>query len=82
MVGTVIASIGYGILLAVVAFIMIDFYGLKNYGVNYGILYTAWGVGGFIGPILMALSMDNLGHYSQAYLIYAGLVIFTTFLSF
>ena len=25
-----------------------DFWGLKNFGVNYGILFTAWGVGGFV----------------------------------
>jgi MFS family permease len=24
-----------------------DYWGLKNYGLNYGILFTAWGVGGF-----------------------------------
>jgi len=25
-----------------------DFWGLKNYGMNYGILFTAWGVGGLV----------------------------------
>ena len=25
-----------------------DFYGLKNFGVNYGLVFTAWGVGGFM----------------------------------
>jgi len=24
-----------------------DLWGLKSFGVNYGILFTAWGVGGF-----------------------------------
>ena len=27
-----------------------DFFGLKNFGVNYGQLFSAWGVGGFIFP--------------------------------
>ena len=25
-----------------------DYWGLKNYGLNYGVLFTAWGVGGFV----------------------------------
>ncbi len=25
-----------------------DYWGLKNYGLNYGALFTAWGVGGFV----------------------------------
>lgn len=25
-----------------------DFWGFKNYGLNYGVLFTAWGVGGFV----------------------------------
>ncbi|MCP4020268.1 MAG: OFA family MFS transporter [Desulfobacteraceae bacterium] len=27
-----------------------DFFGLKNFGVNYGLIFSAWGVGGFIFP--------------------------------
>lgn len=25
-----------------------DYWGFKNYGLNYGVLFTAWGVGGFV----------------------------------
>jgi hypothetical protein len=25
-----------------------DFWGTKNYGMNYGVLFTAWGVGAFV----------------------------------
>ena len=25
-----------------------DYYGLKNFGVNYGLVFTAWGIGGFM----------------------------------
>jgi OFA family oxalate/formate antiporter-like MFS transporter len=25
-----------------------DFYGLKNFGVNYGLVFTAWGIGGYL----------------------------------
>lgn len=61
---------------------MADLYGLKNFGANYGVLYTAWGIGGFIGPILAAISMDWYGSYSIAYLICAVLVSIATVLTF
>lgn len=51
IIGAGLAGIGYGTLLAVFPSVMADLYGLKNFGTNYGILYTAWGVGGFIGPV-------------------------------
>jgi OFA family oxalate/formate antiporter-like MFS transporter len=38
----------YGSNLSLFPSITKDFYGLKNFGLNYGIVFTAWGVGGFI----------------------------------
>jgi nitrate/nitrite transporter NarK len=38
----------YGSNLALFPSITKDFYGLKNFGLNYGIVFTAWGVGGFV----------------------------------
>ncbi len=82
MVGAALAGIGYGTLLAVFPSIMADLYGLKNFGANYGVLYTAWGIGGFIGPILAAISVDWYGNYSIAYWICALLVSIATVLTF
>jgi MFS transporter, OFA family, oxalate/formate antiporter len=82
MVGAALAGVGYGTLLAVFPSIMADLYGLKNFGANYGVLYTAWGIGGFIGPILAAISVDWYGSYSIAYLICAVLVSIATVLTF
>ena len=38
----------YGANLALFPSITKDYYGLKNFGVNYGLVFTAWGVGGFM----------------------------------
>jgi nitrate/nitrite transporter NarK len=38
----------YGSNLSLFPSITKDFYGLKNFGVNYGLVFTAWGVGGFM----------------------------------
>jgi OFA family oxalate/formate antiporter-like MFS transporter len=40
----------YGTQLSVNASTASDFWGTKNAGVNYGLLFTAWGVAGIIGP--------------------------------
>lgn len=38
----------YGANLALFPAVTKDFWGLKNFGANYGLLFTAWGVGGFV----------------------------------
>ncbi len=35
-----------------------DYFGTSNSGVNYGLVFTAYGVGGIIGPQLMAMMLD------------------------
>ncbi|MFW7526051.1 OFA family MFS transporter [Vibrio ostreicida] len=67
VVGTAIAAVGYGTLLAVFPTLTAEFYGLKNYGTNYGVLYTAWGLGGAIGAAVVGYSMTSGGHYGIAY---------------
>jgi len=34
-----------------------DYFGLKNFGVNYGLVFTAWGVGGLVLPIVSGRCM-------------------------
>lgn len=82
IIGAGLAGIGYGTLLAVFPSVMADLYGLKNFGTNYGILYTAWGVGGFIGPVLAGWSVDTFGRYDLAYSLCAALVFVAAILLF
>ncbi|MGR6859837.1 L-lactate MFS transporter [Aliivibrio salmonicida] len=74
IVGTAIAAIGYGTLLAVFPSLTAEFYGLKNYGTNYGVLYTSWGIGGAIGAAVVGYSMTQGGDYALAYTISAVMV--------
>ena len=48
---------GFGGFLAVFPTVAADFYGTKNLGMNYGVLYLAYGVAAFVGPALNS-SMD------------------------
>jgi OFA family oxalate/formate antiporter-like MFS transporter len=44
-----------------------DFYGLKNFGVNYGLVFTSWGVGGFMLAFLAGKMYDIHKSFSYAY---------------
>jgi OFA family oxalate/formate antiporter-like MFS transporter len=45
-----------------------DYYGTKNIGVNYGFVFTAYGVAGIIGPILGGKVFDMTGSYLWAFI--------------
>ena len=44
-----------------------DFWGLKNFGVNYGILFTAWGVGGFFLSRQQQMLFTASGNYASSF---------------
>lgn len=43
-----------------------DYFGTKYMGVNYGWILLAWGVGGIVGPIFVAIVKDRTGSFSGA----------------
>ncbi len=57
----------YGTQLSVNASTTSDFWGTKNAGVNYGILFTAWGVAGIIGPRIGGQMFDAYKDYRVAF---------------
>lgn len=75
--GAIITGAAYGALLSVFPSTTWDWFGLKHAGVNYGLVFTAWGVGGLIGPVIGGWAIDRSGDYSLAYLISAILLIIT-----
>lgn len=82
IIGTAIAAVGYGTLLAVFPTLTAEFYGLKNYGTNYGVLYTAWGIGGAIGAAVVSFSMTNGDGYTLAYTISSAMMAVCIVLAF
>ena len=52
-----------------------DFFGLKNFGVNYGLVFSAWGVGGFIFPRVSQMIVAQTNSPRIAYLLAAGLLL-------
>ncbi len=65
----------YGTQLSVNASTTSDFWGTKNAGINYGILFTAWGVAGFIGPRIGGKLFDQYKNYKAAFYTAAVLAV-------
>jgi len=63
----------YGTQLSVYASTSADFYGTKNVGFNYGLLLTAWGAAGILGPFLGGRVYVATGQYQWAFFIAAAL---------
>ena len=63
----------YGTQLSVNGSTCSDFWGTKNAGLNYGMLFTAWGVAGVIGPRIGGVLFDKYKNYQMAFYWAAGL---------
>jgi OFA family oxalate/formate antiporter-like MFS transporter len=57
----------YGTQLSVNGATASDFWGTKNAGLNYGMLFTAWGVAGIIGPRIAGVLFDKYKNYQMAF---------------
>lgn len=51
-----------------------DAFGTRNLGVNYGLVFTSYGIGGVVGPQVGAYFKDILGVYGPAFYVAAALV--------
>jgi len=52
-----------------------DRYGLRHFGMNYGIIFTAWGVGGFAMSRLSQMLYASSHSYTTSFLIAGGLLV-------
>ncbi|MBU0729159.1 MAG: OFA family MFS transporter [Proteobacteria bacterium] len=72
----------YGANLALFPSFAKDLFGIKNFGVNYGILFTAWGVGGFVMSKASQSLMVQTGNYGTSFQAAGILLVIGVCLSF
>lgn len=82
LIGSVLTGLAYGALLALFPSATFDYFGLKNAGANYGMVFSAWGAAALIGPIIAGRAADLTGGYAASYYISAGLLVIAAILSF
>jgi MFS family permease len=81
-VGIAVAGLCYGAGFSVFPASVMDLFGMKNFGVNYGLIMTGWGLGGVIGPMMAAAVFDASKNYFMAYIIAGILLVVTLLISF
>lgn len=79
---SVLIGFNYGANLSVFPSATKDYFGLKNFGVNYGFVFTAWGVGGVLGPMLSGYIYDLSKNFHHAYLIASVCLLIAAGLTF
>lgn len=80
--GVVVATVSYGAALSVTPSIVADYFGLKAYGANYGLVYYGWGFSLIIGPQVSSSVKAATGEYTLAYYIAVVLIAISAFLVF
>jgi OFA family oxalate/formate antiporter-like MFS transporter len=73
--GSAFTGLCYGTIFTLMPAATADFYGVRNLGVNYGLVFTAFGVAGVVGPLLGAHINDQFKSYLHAYQISAAMLV-------
>lgn len=80
--GVALTGLCYGAGFSVFPATATDLYGMKNFGLNYGLVFTGWGFGGIIGPMTAAAIFDATNSYNLSYTIAGALLILTILIAF
>jgi len=75
VLAAMLIGFNYGTNLSIFPSATKDFFGLKNFGVNYGLVFSAWGVGGFIFPRVSQMIVAYTNSPRMAYILAAGLLL-------
>ena len=73
--GSALTGLCYGSIFTLFPAATADFYGLRNLGVNYGLMFTAFGVAGVSGPYVAGWIRDTFGSYNNAFLLSGGMLL-------
>lgn len=68
-VGIALVGSSFGGYLALYPAVTADFYGTKSVGLNYGLVFTAYGVGGLLSNIFAPRVKEISGNYNAAFVI-------------
>jgi OFA family oxalate/formate antiporter-like MFS transporter len=74
-VGIAFVGLTFGGYLAIYPAINADFFGTRNAGVNYGLIFTAYGFGGLSGNLLAPIVKQATNNYNLAFVLSAVLCL-------
>ncbi len=65
--GVALVGFTFGGMLTLLPSITGDYFGIRNFGVNFGMMLTGSGLGGLLGPLVGGLVRDTTGTYTLSY---------------
>ena len=74
--GTLLLGFSNGSLYTTYPVIVAKVFGLKNFGINYGMIFTSIGIVGSFGPLVAAFLADLTGTYNPAFILGIAAVLF------
>jgi len=69
MIGICLVGFCFGGYLAIMPSLTADYYGTKFLGANYGVLFTAYGIGGVVWPYIIDALNESMGSYTWVWYI-------------
>ncbi|HQN66042.1 MAG TPA: OFA family MFS transporter [Methylophilus sp.] len=75
-------GINYGANLVLFPNYVKDFWGMRHFGMIYGMLFSSWGVGGFVMVKLSEFLMHRTGNSHTSFTVAGGLIMFGWVLTF
>jgi OFA family oxalate/formate antiporter-like MFS transporter len=81
-VGISLVGLCFGGYLALFPAVTADFYGTKSIGVNYGLVFTAYGAGGLLSNIFAPKVREITGNYTFAFIVIGVLCLVGAILTF
>jgi len=79
--GIIVVGFCFGGLLSVMPALCADQFGLENFGLNYGVLFLAWGLSGVGVPVAANFLYESTGSFHSAYILCAVLMAAMVFVN-
>jgi predicted MFS family arabinose efflux permease len=77
LIGAATLGIGLGSEADVEPYLLAHYFGRKHFSVLYGLTWTAYAIGGAIGPMAIGRWYDRAGFYEPRFVVYLACVAFT-----
>jgi MFS family permease len=81
MAAATMVGFNYGTNLSLFPSATKDYFGLKNFGMNYGLVFSAWGTAGFIFPRVSQMIVANTGSPQTTYIMCSVLLLVSALMS-
>ena len=76
LIGAALLGIGLGSEADVAPYLLARYFGRKHFSVLYGLTWTAYAIGGGIGPVVVGHLYDRAGSYEPRLIVFLALVAF------